>query len=54
MVIAQQGIAATSQVLASQAAAQILAFGRLLPGAEMAAAIEAVTPEDIARLAARL
>ena len=39
---------------AEQAAAQQLAFGRLLAGAEMAAAIEAVTAEDIARLAARI
>ncbi|HXV01801.1 MAG TPA: pitrilysin family protein [Caulobacteraceae bacterium] len=39
---------------AEQAAAQHLAFGRLLPPAEMAADIDAVGAADIARLASRL
>ena len=39
---------------AEQAAAQILAFGRLIPNAEFAAEVEAVTEADVARLAARL
>jgi predicted Zn-dependent peptidase len=39
---------------AEQAAAQQLAFGRLLPPAELAAAIDAVDLEDLARLGARL
>jgi predicted Zn-dependent peptidase len=39
---------------AEQAAAQLLAFGRLLQPAEMAAAIDAVTPGDIARVAGRV
>jgi predicted Zn-dependent peptidase len=39
---------------AEQAAAQLLAFGRLLTPAEMAADIDAVEAEDLARLAARL
>lgn len=39
---------------AEMAAAQWLAFGRLLGAAEMAAAIDAVSAQDIARLAARL
>ncbi|HEY2178004.1 MAG TPA: pitrilysin family protein [Caulobacteraceae bacterium] len=39
---------------AEQAAAQHLAFGRLLPPAEMASAIDAVGAEDVARLAGRL
>jgi predicted Zn-dependent peptidase len=39
---------------AEQAAAQVQTFGRLLAPAEIAAAIDAVTPEDIARVGARL
>jgi predicted Zn-dependent peptidase len=39
---------------AEQAAAQLLTFGRLLPPAEMAAAIDAVMPQDIARVADRV
>ena len=39
---------------AEQAAAQQLTFGRLLPASEIAAAIDAVTPESMARLGARL
>jgi predicted Zn-dependent peptidase len=39
---------------AEQAAAQLLAFGRLLHPAEMAAAIDAVTPRDIARVGSRV
>jgi predicted Zn-dependent peptidase len=39
---------------AELAAAQLLAFGRLLHPAEMAAAIDAVTPRDIARVADRV
>ena len=39
---------------AEQAAAQMLAFGRLLEPAEMGEKIDAVTPEDIARIGARL
>jgi predicted Zn-dependent peptidase len=39
---------------AEQAAAQLLAFGRLLAPAEMAADIDAVEADDLARLAARL
>ena len=39
---------------AEQAAAQILAFGQLLAPSEMAAAIDAVESEDVARLAARV
>jgi len=39
---------------AEQAAAQILAFDRLLTSAEMAAAVDAVTPEDVARVGAAL
>jgi predicted Zn-dependent peptidase len=39
---------------AEQAAAQHLAFGRLLDPAEMAAAIDAVTAEGVARLAGRV
>ena len=39
---------------AEQAAAQLLAFGRLLQPAEMATAIDAVTPADIARVADRV
>ncbi len=39
---------------AEQAAGQHLAYGRLLPTAEIAAAIDAVTPRDIATLGARL
>ena len=39
---------------AEQAAAQQLAFGRLLPAGEIAAAIDAVTPRDMTRLGARL
>jgi predicted Zn-dependent peptidase len=39
---------------AEQAAAQLLALGRLLEPREMAAAIDQVTAEDIARLAGRL
>jgi predicted Zn-dependent peptidase len=41
-------------VRAEQAAAQVLAFGRLLPSAEMAEAIDAVSEADIIRLAGRL
>jgi predicted Zn-dependent peptidase len=41
-------------VRAEQAAAQILAFGRLIPDAEFAAEVEAVGEADVARLAARL
>lgn len=39
---------------AEQAAGQLLVFGRLLPTAEIAAAIDAVGPADIRRLAERL
>ena len=39
---------------AEQAAAQILAFGRLMPPAEIGAAIVAVTAADLARLGERL
>ena len=39
---------------AEQAAAQQLTFGRLLPASEIAAAIDAVTPESMARLGTRL
>jgi predicted Zn-dependent peptidase len=39
---------------AEQAAAQLLAFGRLLSPEEIAAAIDAVTPEDFRRFGARL
>jgi len=39
---------------AEQAAAQILAFDRLLTPAEVAGAIEAVTDEDVTRVAARV
>ncbi|MGH7023592.1 MAG: M16 family metallopeptidase [Caulobacteraceae bacterium] len=39
---------------AEQAAAQILAFGRLLPSDEIARAIDAVSGEDVERLARRL
>ena len=39
---------------AEQAAAQILVFGALVPPVEIAAAIDAVTPQDMSRLAARL
>ena len=41
-------------VRAEQAAGQALLFGRLLPAAELAALIDAVTPADVARLGARL
>ncbi|HEY5072708.1 MAG TPA: pitrilysin family protein [Caulobacteraceae bacterium] len=41
-------------VRAEQAAAQLLAFGRLLATAEIAQEVEAVGPEDVARLAARI
>jgi predicted Zn-dependent peptidase len=41
-------------VRAEQAAAQILAFGRLIPDAQFAAEVEAVGEADVARLAARL
>ncbi|HEY1880600.1 MAG TPA: hypothetical protein VGG68_11775 [Caulobacteraceae bacterium] len=41
-------------VRAEQAAAQMLAFGRLVPNAELAAEVEAVSEADVARLAARL
>jgi predicted Zn-dependent peptidase len=39
---------------AEQAAGQLLVFGRLLPTAEIAAAIDAVGPADIKRLAGRV
>ena len=39
---------------AEQAAAQLLVFGRLLPPAEIAAAIDAVGPADLIRAAERL
>jgi predicted Zn-dependent peptidase len=39
---------------AEQAAAQLLVFGRLLTTQEIAEAIDAVTPADLERLAARL
>ncbi|HWA60529.1 MAG TPA: pitrilysin family protein [Caulobacteraceae bacterium] len=39
---------------AEQAAAQHLSFGRLMPPAEIAAAIDAVGPADVARIAERL
>jgi len=39
---------------AEQAAAQMLAFDRLLTSAEMAAAIDQVSAEDVSRLAARV
>lgn len=39
---------------AEQATAQVLAFGRTLPPGELAASIDAVTADDIARLGARL
>jgi len=39
---------------AEQAAAQMLAFGRLLPTAEIAAAIDVVSVDDVRRLAGRL
>jgi len=39
---------------AEQAAVQVLTFGRLLPGAEIAQALDAVGADDIARLGARL
>ena len=39
---------------AEQAAAQLLVFGRLLTPEEIAAAIDAVTPDDLGRVAGRL
>jgi predicted Zn-dependent peptidase len=39
---------------AEQSAAQVLAFGRLIPPAELARAIDNVTADDIARLGGRL
>jgi len=41
-------------VRAEQAAGQILLFGRLIPPADLAAGVDAVTPADIARLGERL
>jgi len=48
--MAREGLAARAE----QAAAQLLAFDRVLPTAEIAEAIDAVEPADLARLAARL
>ena len=39
---------------AEQAAGQVLVFGRALPSSELADAVDRVTPEDIARIGARL